>query len=260
MSDPAARVRGKYAVEIGGKHVAPSVTTISGMLNKPGLPWGAAKETALFAIHHKEEWIDLSNDDAYHRLRKHHRGVWDDKANRGTLVHDLAAQWAAGKEIDCPPDCAGYLDALELFYEIEQPEWLHVERSVVSATPGFEYGGSLDAVARIKGRTGIVDLKSGGRYPIETTLQLAGYRFADGFGIYDALGTLTGIEPLPEFDFAAILYLHDDGTYEFLEVPADKKAYGAFMSLRAAWGWLKEMEKWERANPEKRVEREKASA
>lgn len=250
MTNPAARVRGRYAVRPGEKPSAPTVSTIVNMLNKPGLPWGAAKETALFAIHHQEEWIDLDTDAAYERLRKHHRGVWDDKAARGSMVHDFALTWSQGAEVECPPDCGPYLDALEAFYKEHEPTWLAVERSVVYAEEGSEYGGTPDCIGRLKdGRTLILDWKTGQRYPIETTMQLAAYRFADGFGVYDAFGTLVEVEPLPQIDAAGVVYLHDDGTFELLEVPADETAHETFLSLRRVWGWQKEMTKWEKANP-----------
>lgn len=250
MTNPAARVRGRYAVRIGEKPNAPSVSTIVGLMDKPGLSWGAAKETALFAIHHQDEWMGLDPAAAYERLRKHHRGVWDAKAERGTQVHDFAMVWSKGEDVLCPPDCAGYMDALAKFYAEHQPKWLAVERSVVYATPGREYGGTPDCIAVLAdGRTVLIDWKTGQRYPIDTTAQLAAYRYADGFGVYDAFGTLVEIEPLPKIDAAAIVYLHDDGTFEFLEVPADKAAHDAFLGLRDAWAWRNEMTKWEKAHP-----------
>lgn len=243
--------RGRYQTVPYQKGTAPSVTTIVGLLNKPGLPWGAAAETALFAIHHQDEWIDLAPDEAYERLRKHHRGVWNDKASRGTVVHDLASMWAKGEAVECPEDCLPYLDALERFYDEQQPSWLHTERSVIYSTPGLDYGGTFDWIADLAdGRRVLGDWKTGKRYPIEATLQLAGYRFAEGIGVYSALGGLESIEPMVEVDAAAIVYLHDDGTYELVDVPADQNAHRVFLALRAVYGWNQEMAAWEKAHPE----------
>lgn len=252
MTDPVGRKRGRYAVEPGGRHSAPSVTMVLGVLNKPGLPWGAARETALFAVFHQGEWIDLPPAEAIERLRKHHRGVWDDKASRGTLVHDLACRWAKGEEVDCPTECDPYLDALEAFYRDHRPEWVEVERTVIYDVEGEEFGGSFDAVARLRsdGSLRRLDLKTGKRYPIETTLQLAAYEFAPSLGVYDETGALAGTEPNPRTDARSVLYLHDDGTYELLDVPADEAAFEQFLALRRAFTWLKDMESWERAHPE----------
>lgn len=254
MTAPVGRVNGRYPVVPGGKPVAPSVTTVLGVLNKPGLSWGAAKETALFAIHHRDEWEHLAVEDAYHRLRKHHRGIWNDKASRGTAVHALALEWARGNEVDCPPECSPYLDALERFYDECDPGWVEMERTVVYDVAGLEYGGSYDFVADVTVKGGarkrlLTDYKTGQRYPVEVILQLAGYRFAKGMGVFSPLGGLESIEPMIEVDGAAVLYLHDDGTYELLELPAERPAHDIFLALRRAWGWLEEAQKWERRHP-----------
>ena len=57
MTDPVGRKNGRYAVAIGGKHTAPSVSAIVGLLDKPGLAWGAARETAVFAVFHPDEGL-----------------------------------------------------------------------------------------------------------------------------------------------------------------------------------------------------------
>lgn len=251
MTAPIGRVNGRYAVEPMGKPVAPSVTGVLGLLNKPGLSWGAAKETALFAIHHPDEWQHLDPTDAYHRLRKHHAGVWRDKASRGTAVHALALEWAEGREVDCPPECDPYLDALERFYVDRSPVWVEVERSVVYNAPDLAFGGSFDAIAELDGRRVVLDIKTGQRYPVEVTAQLAAYRFAQGMGVYSPLGGLESVEPMPVgIEGGVVLYLHEDRTYELLEVPADRQAFDAFLNLRRVWNWLQDMERWVKRHPE----------
>lgn len=257
MTDPIARKNGRYAVKPGGKHTAPSVSTVLGVMNKPGLPWGAAKETALFAVFHQDEWIHLDEKGAVDRLRTHHRGVWDDKARRGTLVHDLALGWSQGREVDVPAECDPYMDALEAFYVDNQPAFVECEQSVIYDERGMEFGGSFDAIIRFgagdyAGRTLIVDYKTGQRYPIETTMQLAAYRSCKHIGVYDDSGALAGTRPMPATDGGAILYLHDDGTYELLEVPANGDAFASFLRLRVVWGWNRDMEAWVKQHPETR--------
>lgn len=237
-----------HRLRLNGKPI-PTATGVSGMLDKPGLPWGAAGETALFAIHHQDEWMHLAEDDAYHRLRKHHRGVWNEKAARGTSVHALAMQWAKGEEVDCPAELNPYLDALEAFYVERDPQWVKVEQYILHLEEGREYGGQFDYMRDENGLT-LGDIKTGKRYPIETTLQLAGYRYAEHMATYDAKGKLSALEPMPLASRCEVLYLHDDGTFEVLELPADRAAYDRFMSLRDAWSWVKEMERWEKLNPE----------
>lgn len=256
MTTNLGRKNGRYAVEVGGKHIAPSVTTVIGKLDKPGLSWAAAKETALYAVDHMAAWADLPRDVAYETLRHHHRKVWDDKRDRGSAVHDMAADWAAGRDVACPPDCEGYLDALEAFYAEAAPTVVAAERCVVRADAESSYGGCFDAVSDINdgpfaGRRLLIDIKTGKRYPAEAVLQLAAYRHADGMGIYDADGVLVAIEAMPPcIDGTAILYLHDDGTYELLEVPGDEVAFADFLALRRIHAFGLRMGRWERAHPE----------
>lgn len=290
MTSPAARDRyGRYAVEIGGKNVAPSVSTVLGLLNKDGLSWGAAKETALFAIHHQDQWMHLHPDEAYHRLRQHHKGVWDNKAGIGTLAHSVAELWTAGEAVDLSSLVAtsepckkrkwneeeqsevvtklgGYVDALERFWSEQEPEFEQVERSVVCPGVDIEegeyygtkrwssdvaYAGTFDARGRLKdGKDRRIDWKTGSRYPIETTLQLAAYDFAPYLGVYNDAGRLTDLEPNTRAEVCSIVYLHENGTYELLDLPVNEAAWERFIELRRMKSWLKDMDGWLKANPE----------
>lgn len=229
----------------------PSVTTVLGMIGKPALSWAAAKETAVFAVLHPGEWQHLPEDAAIDRLRKHHRGIWDAKARRGTDIHRLAEQWAAGRAIDVPVDFVPYIDALERFYADHEPAWVQTERTVVFRDDDLGFAGTCDGVADLAdGRRALIDFKTGGRYPAEVVLQLAAYRFAPDLAVFDAEGRLAAVEDNLPVDLAAALYLHGDGTYELLELPADERAYRRFLDLRAAWGFYREMERWAKAHPE----------
>ncbi len=92
--DPRQRTPHRpYARKRGGP---PSVTTIIGAQAKDGLQWGAAKENALFAVHHYDEWCDLDQPEAVDRIRKHFKGVWDGRAALGTLVALIGIEVLAG--------------------------------------------------------------------------------------------------------------------------------------------------------------------
>lgn len=104
------RLHRPYARKKGGP---PSVTTILGCMDKPGLSWAAARETAMFAVLHVNEWAVPGADQelepgvtvldeaaAIDRLYRHHRGVWDHRAALGTLVHSVNECWAHGEDVD----------------------------------------------------------------------------------------------------------------------------------------------------------------
>lgn len=139
------------------------VTTISGMLEKDGLVWGASKETALLAVHGKDQWEHLPEEEAVDKLRTHFRRVWDLKSETGTIVHQVALDWAQeresdldhlltfdenGKERDWRQDeraevlrrVDGCLSALELFYLEQRPKWHHVEQTVIHPGVHFRHG------------------------------------------------------------------------------------------------------------------------
>lgn len=272
---------GRYRIRSGGKHEAPGVTSVVGILDKSGLSWGAAKETALFAVDNQHEWMHLTRDESYEILRKHHRNVWDGKASVGNIVHDIAVAWSTGEEVDTAELVSvddkgrdrkwfggmaepfrrvnGCLDALTRFYQDQTPVWIATEETVFSTgcespdeiDPETCYAGSFDAVGKLTdGNIWRLDWKTGGRYPIDTTLQLAAYEFADWVGCYTLDGDLESVSPNERTDKRGVVYLHDDGTYELLEVPADEKAHERFMQLRRTKAWLDQMTKWEKAHPE----------
>ncbi len=237
MTAPQARVRGRYAVEVGGKHTAPSVTGVLGVLDKPGLSWGAAKETAIFAVLRQDEWQNLTDADAIERLRKHHRGVWDDKASRGTAVHAMALAWAQGQTIDVPEDCASFIDALERFYVEWRPRWVELERSVVYDVAPDQYGGSFDAIVDLGGRRYLIDIKTGAAVYPDTALQLAAYRYATHMGVYDDQGELVEVEPMLDVDGCAVLHLRDDGSYALVPMESGHDQWRFFLICRRLWAW-----------------------
>lgn len=233
MTNPVGRVNGRYATQVGGKPTNPSVTTVLGVLNKPGLPWGAAKETALFAYHHRDEWEDLAPEEAVDRLRKHHRGVWDDKANRGSIVHGLALLWAKGEECDCPPDCGPYMDALERFYDDWAPEWTFCEETVVFDHPTLGYGGTFDAIADLAdGHRWLLDIKTGADVWPETALQLAAYRHATSIAVYGPMGGIEALEPNCEVERCGVIHLRGDGTYGLVPLQAGRREWDWFLDCR----------------------------
>src|SRR4051812_24380141 len=77
----------------------PSVTQVLGILSAPGLSWGAARETALYAVHHQDLWSGLGSSAAVDTLYRHHRGVWDHRALLGTAVHQINAEWCQGHTV-----------------------------------------------------------------------------------------------------------------------------------------------------------------
>ncbi|MGC8490033.1 MAG: PD-(D/E)XK nuclease family protein [Clostridia bacterium] len=246
----------------------PSVTTIIGdMLAKPGLPWAAARETALFAVHHQDEWADLSPDQAVERLRRHHRGVWDSRAAMGTALHAVNEAWCrgavvdlgdlvvglidtertarmwAGREDEIVSSLDGYVAGLERFWDAWAPSTVRSEYCVRQAGV---YVGTADWLADVSGRRLVLDLKTTaqpdaerGVYHDSWALQLAAYRWAPErveYGDPAAGGPPTEIAggPNEAADGAAVVLLRGDGEFSFFEVDASREMHQAFMWLANA--------------------------
>jgi hypothetical protein len=172
-----------------------------------------------------------------------YRQVWREKAETGSRVHNYAQLWVEGRQADVPDEEGAYMDAFAGFCNDYHPQWIEVERAVVHS---MGYGGRFDMIGEIESWTSpsssesaLIDIKTGKTYADQLTLQLAGYRFADGMIEYDTEGMAVGLEPMPHIDVCAGLYLHNDGTYDLKYVQADDEAFACFASLLRIKGWAK---------------------
>lgn len=161
---------------------------------------------------------------------KHFREEWDAKRDLGTRVHGYAELWANGRQAEILESDQPYADAFRRFCDDNEPEWIEVERAVVSS---LGFGGRFDLVGAIRDYFLLADIKTGRRWPVDLSMQLAGYRWADGMIDYDADGWAVGLSPMPHIDKCAGLYLNDDTTYELIEVPADGEDLAALVNLLA---------------------------
>jgi hypothetical protein len=165
-----------------------------------------------------------------------YRAVWRAKAERGTRIHQHCESWLRGEAVEATDDEQPYLDALEKWMLTDAPVLLMSEGIVLSECG---YGGRFDIIAAVGARTALIDVKTGSQYPVEHTLQLAAYRYADGIARYDAEGELDRVEPnvLRCIDWTGCLYLNGDGTYALIEYPADHDAFLTFRQLLDAHRW-----------------------
>lgn len=244
----------------------PSVTQIINTLDKPGLSWGAAKETAQYAVHHLSKWADLPTSDAVSTLYRHHRGVWDHRALVGSALHEVNAQWCQGNAVSLRAVVDGIRDrsslwkrvpASELYAELlpmadglaqwwkdARPEPLSWEEVVRYPREGLAYIGTLDWRAQVNGKAVLLDLKTTGnrqagkgKYWDSWRLQLAAYRYATEAVLYDTGDQECGLMELPEVEAAAVIHLYGDGHVEFNPVKAGPREHEIFLALRRVYGW-----------------------
>lgn len=158
-----------------------------------------------------------------------YRAEWNAKRDAGTRAHAVCEAWLKGEAAFVADEDAGFVDALEKFWIEKQPEMIECEAIVLSQ---HGYGGRFDMITKLgDGRTLLIDLKSGKRHPVEHTLQLAAYRYADGIAVYDDDGSLAHLRAMPTVEGCACVYVSADGTYELVEYPAGDVWFGHFLSL-----------------------------
>jgi len=137
----------------------PGVTTILGVLNKPALvKW--ANNLGL-------KGIDSSK-------------YVDDKADIGTLAHQMIADYLRGMDTDTSEYSAGQISQAEnsvlSFYEWEKTHPLKpilIEKPLVSEE--YRFGGTIDCLAELDGKPMLIDFKTGKGIYDEMLAQVAAY-------------------------------------------------------------------------------------
>lgn len=180
-----------------------SVTTVIGIIDKPALLYWAAEQTAKAAVAMAKTLPARLEEDGEDNVIKQLRdarfrktkGELSDTAF-GTEVHKLCETYAlTGTKPSIDIDLFGNdalnaqacLDRFDEWLDAFQPSYQATEVAVYS--PRYGYAGTSDAFLTIDGVRFIVDYKSSRKsfgadgkptkiYP-ETSLQLAGYRFAE---------------------------------------------------------------------------------
>ena len=204
----------------------PSVTTITGQLDKPALmPWAAncaidyLIEDIDNNVDHRFdiglEWVTLSSVHiTAESARKNYRTVSRKALDIGSRVHGAIEDYLnIGKEPYNPSDevLSAFLAFLEWFDENNvQP--IQAEKTVY----GEKYAGTCDLVCLLDGEKYLIDFKSSkGIYP-EMRYQVAGYRQTDesikGCGIL-RLDKITG---LPEWKDTSSTYEDDRRVFNIL--------------------------------------------
>jgi hypothetical protein len=226
-----------HAYTLDGAPV-PGVTTIIGQgMPKPALVDWAGRVAAGYAIDHWDELADLGVAERLRRIERARYEQVGEAAVRGSAVHALAEQLAAGAELDVPEPLLGHVDAYLRFAEEWQPRELHVEAPVFSRE--FMYGGTVDLVADLAdGNRWLLDWKTAksGVFQ-ENALQLAAYRYAD-IVLADAGDGGLAEQPMPPVDRTGVVWLRADG-YDLVPVRADADAFVVFGHVQQVAGFAR---------------------
>jgi len=233
----------RYALD--GRRVPNVTTTIGKASEKPGLAYAAAREAALWALHHFGE-VDAMGESAWIlAARDAHREVWNASAERGTRIHRAALQLVGGEPIT-PRDP----DTGEPWPEDEMRSALHLAafmdewdvEPLAAERPLFNevdlWAGTVDLVAKLRdGATWVLDYKTGsGVYP-EHALQLATYRHATHIQV--DYGTELWDQPMFRTDRAGVVHVRPDG-YRLVPVRSDEGLYDVFRHMIPVAEWAAE--------------------
>ncbi|MBH1932788.1 hypothetical protein I5Q34_00500 [Streptomyces sp. AV19] len=210
---------------------APSITTITGMLNKAALaPW-YAREAAEYAVSSWSELSSLPERERIDLIKAAPRRTSEAAATLGSNVHAAVEKLATGQTLNGHgPELDTFLDQFGDFCATWNPEFIAAEATIWNRA--HEYAGTLDAIVSIAGRNYLVDYKTGasGVWP-DVQLQLEGLAHGE-FILHEDGAEL----PMPHIDALAALHLRPEG-WELVQVHRCETAWRAFLGARAALTW-----------------------
>lgn len=132
---------------------------------------------------------------------------------RGTLVHELCADYDLTDKLPKGTGVDGYLKAYADFKRDYRPKWDYVEYMVGSAELGF--AGTIDRIGYIDGQLAILDLKTASKVNlVALTAQLTGYAW-----LLDKPVMLYGLQ------------LQKKGDYKLIPIQADYELFEACQVL-----------------------------
>lgn len=222
----------------------PSVTTISGLIDKPHLvPW-SAKLAAEFAADNAEEVLGLKDRDL--RVACIKTGAEKARAvgrDLGSTAHNAIEALSLGRMTmaDVPEEVQHHANGWLAWVQGFVAQILLVEATVWSHRYG--YAGTLDTVVTLKdGRNCLVDYKTSKDVYTEAALQLAALRNAD------CVVSTDGEFAMPRIDCCAVLHLPAPvltpkgkqsirGKWSFREVTADAEDFDVFLALQKVYRW-----------------------
>lgn len=228
---------------LNGRRAAGVTSTTGKAMDKPGLVWAAARETALWAVQHVGALDAPRNEESWvYEATRAHRTAWDASARRGTRLHRAAQclihgePWPTTDEDGeaWPEDEIRSAEHLARFMDEWQAEPVAVERPVFHVR--MNYAGTLDAIADLRGVRWLLDYKTGkpskttghGAYP-KDALQLAAYRYATHLQVADDSGELFD-RPMVEVERTGIVWVQPDGC-QLLPARADRALWEVFLNM-----------------------------
>lgn len=234
-ASPFRRIdRGRnHSYQDAGREVDGVTSLIAEGYPRPALVGWAAREVAELAADKMGVIANMRHDEIVDFLRGAPWRERDAAANRGTEVHRLAEQLAAGEEVSVPEELTGHVDSYLRWRDQYEPTEELIERPVLNRT--WRYAGTLDNLCRIHGELCLIDYKTNrsGVFA-EVALQLCAYGRAEVY--LDQDGTE---RPMPEIDRYLVLWLRSDG-FDLYPVEVTEREWKTFLWVSEIGRWIRE--------------------
>lgn len=178
---PEITMNGRHQYFVDGEK-RPSVTAITGVIDKPALVSWASKITAKYLAAHIEELRKPITPDREYEIFKNARAAADVEkqaaADIGTQLHDtIKAHWLR-QGVDLKVLKPEVLKTFQAFLQWESEHNLKIVAVEQMVCHSFGYAGRLDAVAECDNVLTILDWKTGGGIYAEALLQISAYALA----------------------------------------------------------------------------------
>ena len=207
----------------------PSITTVLRTMAKPEVEdW----KIRMAADHANANWNEMAAwhpDQRKEAMTGAHAAYTNEKAELGTLVHEICDSWMKGSPIETPKAAVSYMNQFTKFLMERRPVFLETEVTLLSRK--HEYAGTADWIAEMDGVTVLGDNKTSPKVYPEHAIQLAALAGCDRILREDG-----SEEPIPEISRLMVLQIRPR-SWHLYEVTARVAAFQVFKAARAIWEW-----------------------
>jgi hypothetical protein len=229
---------GNHQYRLDGKHIKGVTTLIKGGMPNDALMYWSARRVAEFVAENPDEVTTLRRMGTRPMVEALKNVPWqerDEKAARGTNVHELAAQVAAGAEVDVPEHLLGHVEGYVNF--LDRWDVRPVLTEAMGANREHWYAGTFDLIADIGPDRWLLDLKTAGRIYGKDALQTDAYRHFEFW--QNELGEE---RPMPEgITRLGAVHITEAGS-ELVPLTSDGTAFEDFLKVSAVARRTKDIE------------------
>lgn len=217
----------KHVYLVNGERCPISVTSVTGLLDKPALKIWAANMARDFLLEAFKNGLEITEGMIIESAKAHTKKT-EREANSGTAVHKWAEEFIHGNNPEMPKDDRVKKGAMAFVDWVESENVKFVASEQIVYSKKYHFVGVADAIAKIKNKLYLIDFKTSGAIHAEFFMQTAAYLNADRE------------ESERKYEGAKIVrFDKDTGEFEIrernmLEVDQD---YQAFVGLLQAKKW-----------------------